>query len=233
MNIQSYFKITYGLYVVGTVNRKKLNGFISNTVFQVTSEPAQFAVACNKLNYTAEMIKNSKVFSFSALSIDAKPEIFSIFGYSSGKNINKYVKFKYKLGITGAPVFLEDTLSWFECELVQTFDLGSHFLFIGKVIDCDLLNNSAEPITYANYREVRKAKAPKYAPTYISPDKLKKKIVSAASETYRCPVCGYVYDPEIGDSAAGIPAGTSFEDLPENWMCPVCSNPMSEFIKNK
>jgi flavin reductase (DIM6/NTAB) family NADH-FMN oxidoreductase RutF/rubredoxin len=232
MNIQAYFKITYGLYVVSTVNNKKLNGYISNTVFQVTSEPAQFAIACNKFNYTAEMIKQSKVFAFSALNIDAKSEIFSIFGYSSGKDIDKFKKFKYKLGLTGSPVFLEDSLAWFECELIQTFDLGTHYIFIGKVIDCDLLNDSIDPITYEYYRTVRKAKAPKNAPTYISPEKLKKKIISSISETYRCPVCGYVYDPEIGDPSSGIPPGTSFEDLPDNWICPVCSTPKSEFIKN-
>jgi flavin reductase (DIM6/NTAB) family NADH-FMN oxidoreductase RutF/rubredoxin len=233
MDIQAYFKITYGLYVVSSVNGKKLNGFISNSVFQVTSEPAQFAVACNKLNYTAEMIKLSKVFSFSALSIDAKPEIFSIFGYSSGKNIDKFSKFKYKSGLTGVPIFIEDSLAWFECELVQTFDIGTHLIFVGKIIDCDLLNNSVDPITYAYYREVRKAKAPKNAPTYISQDKLKKKIHTTLSETYRCPVCGYVYDPESGDPSTGIAPGTRFEDLPDNWICPVCSTPKSEFIKNK
>lgn len=37
-----------------------------------------------------------------------------------------------------------------------------------------------------------------------------------------CEACGYVYDPEIGDSDAGISAGTAFEDLPEDWVCPVC-----------
>ncbi len=39
---------------------------------------------------------------------------------------------------------------------------------------------------------------------------------------YVCKVCGYIYDPSEGDPGAGIPAGTSFEELPENWVCPVC-----------
>lgn len=231
MNIQAYFRVTYGLYVVGSVNGKKLNGYISNTVFQVTAEPAQFAIACNKLNYTAEMIIKSKVFSFSALQIDARPEIFSIFGYSTGKEIDKFNKFKYKTGKTGAPILLDDTLVWFECEVIQTVDVGTHFIFVGKVIDCDLLNDSIDPMTYTYYREVRKAKAPKNAPTYINPEKLKKRIISSITATYRCPVCGYVYDPELGDPASGISPGTSFEDLPDNWICPVCSTPRSEFIK--
>jgi len=39
---------------------------------------------------------------------------------------------------------------------------------------------------------------------------------------YKCPFCGYIYDPEIGDEKAGIPSGTAFEDLPDDWKCPGC-----------
>lgn len=41
-------------------------------------------------------------------------------------------------------------------------------------------------------------------------------------DKYKCTVCGYVYDPEKGDPNSGIPPGTSFEDLPEDWTCPIC-----------
>lgn len=37
-----------------------------------------------------------------------------------------------------------------------------------------------------------------------------------------CTVCGYVYDPSVGDPTSGIPAGTSFADLPDDWVCPDC-----------
>lgn len=46
---------------------------------------------------------------------------------------------------------------------------------------------------------------------------------------YVCSVCGYVYDPEVGDETQGIPAGTPFEDLPEDWHCPRCKRPKSAF----
>jgi len=39
---------------------------------------------------------------------------------------------------------------------------------------------------------------------------------------YVCTVCGYVYDPESGDAESNIPPGTSFEDLPNDWVCPLC-----------
>ncbi|MFW5923764.1 MAG: rubredoxin [Planctomycetota bacterium] len=50
-------------------------------------------------------------------------------------------------------------------------------------------------------------------------------------DKYRCIPCGYIYDPEEGDPAGGIEPGTAFEDLPEDWVCPICGAPKSEFEK--
>jgi rubredoxin len=50
-------------------------------------------------------------------------------------------------------------------------------------------------------------------------------------EKYVCTVCGYVYDPSVGDSEGGIEAGTSFEDLPDDWVCPVCGVGKEDFTK--
>ena len=46
---------------------------------------------------------------------------------------------------------------------------------------------------------------------------------------YRCSVCGYIYDPADGDEDGGIEPETAFEDLPEDWECPVCGAPKSDF----
>ena len=48
---------------------------------------------------------------------------------------------------------------------------------------------------------------------------------------YECSVCGYVYDPELGDPDAGITAGTPFEEIPDYWVCPDCGASKSEFEK--
>lgn len=50
---------------------------------------------------------------------------------------------------------------------------------------------------------------------------------------YVCEPCGYVYDPELGDPAQGIEAGTSFEDLPDDWVCPVCGLGKDFFSKEE
>ncbi|MBX6423560.1 rubredoxin [Thermosulfurimonas sp. F29] len=46
---------------------------------------------------------------------------------------------------------------------------------------------------------------------------------------YQCSVCGYIYDPAQGDPDRGYPPGTAFEDLPDDWTCPVCGAAKSEF----
>ena len=50
-------------------------------------------------------------------------------------------------------------------------------------------------------------------------------------EKYRCTVCNYVYDPQIGDPDNGIKAGTSFGDLPDTWVCPECGVEKTMFEK--
>jgi rubredoxin len=52
-----------------------------------------------------------------------------------------------------------------------------------------------------------------------------------ATTKHKCRSCGYVYDPEIGDPISGIPAGTPFEELPEQWICPLCGVRKTEFVE--
>ena len=46
---------------------------------------------------------------------------------------------------------------------------------------------------------------------------------------YKCTLCKYVYDPEEGDPDAGVPPGTAFEDLPADWLCPLCGASVEMF----
>jgi rubredoxin len=50
-------------------------------------------------------------------------------------------------------------------------------------------------------------------------------------DRYVCTVCGYIYDPKEGDMDSGIAPGTSFEDIPDDWLCPLCGVPKSDFEK--
>ena len=231
MNIEAFYKISYGLYVVGSKSGDKINGYISNTVFQVTAEPAQFAISCSKDNFSSEIIRESNAFSISVLEKDTGAKVIGTFGYKSGKDINKFEGFSYKTGKTGSPILLENTIAWFECKVVQTFDTGTHIVFIGELVDGDLIDSDKEPLTYAYYREVKKGKAPKNAPTYIDEKKVSDQKKTIPSPKYICPACGYVYDPQLGDPVGGIPPGTPFKDLPDNWVCPLCSTPKEDFVE--
>lgn len=220
MNKKTLHKISYGLYVISSKSYEKFNGQIANTVFQITSEPPTIAVSINKGNLTHEFIKKSKVFSVSILSEDATMKFIGHFGFKSGKDINKFKDVNYKIGATNSPIVLDYTVAYLECEVINNLDVGTHTVFIGKVIDAEIINDEM-PMTYDYYHKVKKGKAPKTAPTYISEVKSKNK-ETKKMQKYVCTVCGYVYDPEVGDPDSGIEPGTAFEDIPDDWVCPVC-----------
>ena len=223
VNPKVFHKISYGLYIVCSGNRQKGNGFISNTVFQVTSEPVRFAVCCNKDNYTAGLIKESGAFSVTVLHRDASPSIIGLFGFKSGRETDKLSGIKVRYGNTGAPVVLEDCIAWLEFRVEQVVDAGTHLLFIGILSEAEIVDDSKDPLTYEYYRQVKKGLAPKNAPTYINPSLYSDIPVSGGQKKFRCPACGYVYDE--GKEAK------KFSDLPADWVCPVCGCEKSEFIE--
>jgi rubredoxin len=50
-------------------------------------------------------------------------------------------------------------------------------------------------------------------------------------EKWQCLICGYIYDPAAGDPDNGVSPGTSFEDLPDDWLCPECGAEKDQFEK--
>lgn len=60
---------------------------------------------------------------------------------------------------------------------------------------------------------------------------IKQSKISSFMEKYICTVCDYVYDPELGDPDSGIEPGTAFEDIPEDWVCPLCGVGKDDFEK--
>jgi flavin reductase (DIM6/NTAB) family NADH-FMN oxidoreductase RutF len=224
INYEALFKISYGLFIISSGDKELGNGFISNSVMQVTAEPPQFAICCNKNNYTAEFIKNSKVFSVSILHSEVAPEIFGRFGYRSGRDFNKLEGLNLRYGEgTGVPVVLNDTLAFLECRLVQTIDVGTHFLFIGVLLNSEILDESREPITYDYYRKVRKGVAPKNAPTYVDKSKVNSPVSSTGFKKYQCTACDYIYDEAV--------EGIKFGDLPADWECPNCGSGKEFFVE--
>jgi flavin reductase (DIM6/NTAB) family NADH-FMN oxidoreductase RutF/rubredoxin len=233
VNLNALHLCSYGLYVVCSKDDGKYNGQIVNTVFQVTSEPPRIAVSINKANLTHEYVSRSKVFSASILSTEAPMTFIGTWGFKSGRDTDKFKDANFKIGKTGAPILLDYTAAYLEAEVEQSIDVGTHTLFIGRLIDSEVIRES-EPMTYAYYHQVKKGKTPEKAATYIREDRAPKKSEREEagmpnSKKYKCLVCGYIYDPEKGDPDGGISPGTAFEDLPEDWVCPVCGVGKDQF----
>jgi flavin reductase (DIM6/NTAB) family NADH-FMN oxidoreductase RutF/rubredoxin len=233
INSKALWDISYGLYIVTSISGDKSNGQIVNTVFQVSNKPAKVAVSINKENLTHEYIKASGVLAISTLEEDAPLPFIGIFGFKSGRDTDKLSQAKYIKGKTGCQIVTENCLSWMEGKIIGEADAGTHTVFIVEITGSDVLK-TGKPLTYAVYQDVKKGKAPKNAPTYkgdssAKEEPIKEKTKGENMQKYVCGVCGYIYDPEKGDSEGGIPAGTSFEKLPDSWTCPVCGAGKDEF----
>ncbi len=225
MEIKALQKISYGMYVVTSGKESRCNGQIANTVVQVTSNPETVAVAINKKNYTYSLLHESRIFAVSILSKGAPLKFIGDFGFRCGRDVDKFEGKNYKIGKTGTRIVLDNAVACLEAEVIKEVDCGTHSLFIGKLVDAEILNNQ-EPMTYAVYREIKGGGTPQTAPTYISKPRGEEKLGK-----YRCTICGYIYDPARGDPDSGISPGTSFEQLPTNWICPVCGASKDKFEK--
>ncbi len=226
MNLKALYLISYGLYVIGSRKGDRLNGQTANTVIQVSSQPPTISVCINKENLTHEFIRDSGVFTVSVLSQDTPLSLIGRFGFKSGRDIDKFDGVNYRVGETQSPIVLDHTLAYMEAKVTQEIDAGTHTIFIGKLVGADVMKEG-EPMTYAYYHQVKRGTTPKTAPSYIE----ERKEVAPRMAKYKCTVCGYIYDPEKGDSDGGIKPGTPFEQIPDDWVCPVCGAAKSEFEK--
>ncbi len=104
MDPKAMQKLSYGLFVLTAKTGEKLNGCITNTAIQVTTEPNQIAFAVNKANLTHDMVKESGRFVISIISEKAEFSLFKHFGFQSGRNVDKFADFdSYKLTESGIP----------------------------------------------------------------------------------------------------------------------------------
>lgn len=223
------YSLTYGLYVVTASADGKADGQIANAVMQVTAEPARVAVALNKKNLTHEYVSRGGVFGVSVLDRETPPKFIGLFGFKSGRDVDKLGQVEHKEGSSGCAVVTENALATIEARVVDRLDAGTHTVFVGEVVAGEVLREG-EPLTYAYYHDVKNGKAPKTAPTYHGPPAAAAKERSdARMQKYECQVCGYIYDPAKGDPDNGVEPGTAFEDLPDDWVCPVCGATKDQF----
>jgi len=198
------FNIQYGLFVITTCDGGRDNGCISNTIAQVAMQPDRISVALNKGNLTTELIQRSRRFTASIISEAADFELFKHFGFQSGREVDKFAEFKDCRRVTnGTMAVTRGTNAFLSVEVEQVVDLGSHVLFIGPVSESEVLSD-VPSATYSYYMDHIKPKPQPVGQT------------AEGKTIWRCTICGYEY------------AG---EELPEDFICPICKHPASDFEK--
>jgi flavin reductase (DIM6/NTAB) family NADH-FMN oxidoreductase RutF/rubredoxin len=234
INFETFYKVSYGLYLVTAKYQDTKAGYVANTVFQVTARPPKFGISCNKDNFSAEILKKSGAFAFSVLGEQASTGLIGDFGYRSSREIDKFRGVNYFIGETGSPIITDSCLAWFDCKITETIDVGSHLLFIGEAVASELIKSEIKPLTYNYYREVMKGFSPKNAPTYLEKTAVAGEAQATVSENelWQCQLCHFTYESEKGDPISGIEPGTKFEDLPEDWTCPICGADKSMFERD-
>ncbi len=175
MDIKALFKLGYGIYVVTSKKGNRINGQIANTVFQVTSEPPTVAISINKNNLTHEFIKESRVFAASVLCEETPLTFIGNFGFKSGRDIDKFKGVNYKSGETGAPIVLDNAVSYLEARVTNEMDVGTHTIFVGVVVNADMVAEHKACMTYDYYHQIKGGKTPRAATTYLEEKPVEKK----------------------------------------------------------
>lgn len=210
MNTKVLRNLSYGVYVVSTLDNTRPTGCTANSVMQITSTPATIAVSINHDNYTNQCILKSGKFAVSILSEQSDPSIIGTFGFKTGKDTNKFDNVEYET-VENMPI-VKDSCGYIVCKVINKMETATHTIFLGEIIEGDTYD-SAAPMTYAYYHKVIKGKSPKNAPTYIpEEDKIVEK--QGKKKRYVCQVCGYVYEGEI----------------PDNFICPICGQGRDKFV---
>lgn len=196
---QTLFKLSYGLFVLTSRDGARDNGCIINTVMQVTDTPKRIAIAVNKANYTHDMIRASHVFNLSVLSQDAPFGLFKRFGFQSGRDADKFQ------GLEG----------------VERAANGANYitgpanaLISGRVTaEQDLGTHTLFIADVTEARTLSGAPSATYS-YYFDHIKPKPQPADTVKKGWVCKICGYVYEGE---------------ELPADFICPLCKHGAEDF----
>lgn len=204
MDKKAMYKLSYGLFVLTAKDGDKDNGCIINTAIQAASTPNQMSICVNKANYTHDMIQRTGEFTVSVISKNASFELFKHFGFQTGREVDKFADFSdCKRGANNIYYVTQGTNAYISVKVTKTEDLGSHSMFIGEITDMEVLSNDSSA-TYEYYMNNIKPKPQEIGKT------------ADGQTIWRCTICGYEY---VG------------EELPEDFICPICKHPASDFEK--
>lgn len=207
MDTRALFTLQCGLFVAAVGLGDKLNGCVTNTLLQQSHAPVKLSLTVDKTHLTHDMIMEKKTVAVSVLSTGVTEATIRRFGYSSGRDTEKFAGISYTLDENENPL-LEgaEVAARFSLQVYDGVDMGTHTMFL--CIPTSMEDTGIKSVTYMNYQETIKNK--------ISEKR------SDVMKKYVCTICGYIYNPEKGDPDHGIAPGTKFEDIPDDFVCPVC-----------
>ena len=225
MNLDALFKLTNGLYILGANDNGRYVGSLVDAVTQVAHEPVIVVVSCGNQSYTKECIEKTKEFSLSVLCKDVDPFVLGNFGFQSSRNVNKWDNVDFY--VEGGLPYLRNNIASIRCRVLNKTEFVSNTMFTAEVIDADSVKD-AEPLTYRDYRGYFKTEVLKSFEEYKKngikktetqiPVKEESNMSDTKDKKWVCTVCGYVYDGDV-----------PFEELPEDWVCPLCGVDKSFF----
>ena len=180
MNTKALYNLTYGVYFMSAQENGRDNACIINTAVQVANNPTRISIAAIKGNLTHDMILATGKCNLSPLSQDAPFSLFQHFGMQSGRSVDKFADFSdVARSENGLYYLTKYATAFLSLNIVESHDLGSHTLFIGELVDCEVLAK-AENCTYGYYQTTIKASANK----------------PAVKTGWKCTVCNHVYEGE-------------------------------------
>lgn len=205
MDTKAYEKLNYTLGILSAAANGKRSGCVVNSFHQVTSSfPAKFTVTVNRDNETCAALEAAGSFCYTVLNADCPSEIISLFGYKSGRVVDKFVQGKdVRTDENGNPYLSTGTASRISCKIVDRVEIGRYVLFVGQATGAEVLSD-AEALTLQAYTARGKATPPK-ASVYRTVE----------INGYRCDICGYVYEGE--------------NPPPADYRCPICNADATHF----
>jgi flavin reductase (DIM6/NTAB) family NADH-FMN oxidoreductase RutF len=140
-------RLTQGVYVVGVSDGQQRDAFTAAWIMQASFDPLLLAVSINPDNASYELLHASGWFTVNVLKQD-QLDLARHFGTKSGRDRDKLARVRIRPGQAGSPI-LEDALAYFECALEGRTRAGDHELVLGRVMNGQVLDPKAAPLTYA------------------------------------------------------------------------------------
>ena len=206
MNRKAFSRINYGLFIVGAELDGKPQGCIVNSLHQVTSSmPFKFSLTVNKSNETFKAIEAKGSFAATVLAKDTPKDLVNLFGYKSGRIVNKFDGFDVERDGAGNPYVKDHALARFSCKVVEKLDLGTYMLYIAETMEAEVLGEGPA-LTVDDFKNDGGSTPP--TATVVR--------TLEGNEGWRCTICGYVAEKET---------------LPDGYQCPICRANKDKFVK--